>query len=104
MLGAAERSLGVDHPVVAEKSSQPRSKRAWFGQMHEATTKHTFEHMTGQKEAAGRADPTAMIRCQPSGGYHAMYVRVKLQSLIPRVQDAEEADVRAEVTWVAGHL
>ena len=29
---------------------------------------------------------------------------MKLQSLIPGVQDAEEADLRAQMTWVAGHL
>ena len=123
MFGAAEGPLGVNHPVMAKKRSQPLSKSAWFSQVREAamklqctgqkcsletvgelTTKHTLEHIARQEEATGRTDPTALIRCQPSGGHNAMYVRVKLQSLIPRVQDAEEADVRAEVTWVAGHL
>ena len=33
-----------------------------------------------------------------------MSMRVELQSLIPRVQDAEEADLRAQITRFAGHL
>jgi hypothetical protein len=31
-------------------------------------------------------------------------MRVKLQTLIPGVQDAEEADLRSQMTWVAGHF
>lgn len=103
MFWTSERTLGVDDPVVSEQGSQQRSKGAWLGKMLEAamklqcaveecglktvgkfTAEDTLEHITGQKEAAGRADPTGMIRCQSSGGQNAMYVRVKLQSLIPR--------------------
>ena len=85
MLWTSERTLGVDDPVVAEQGSQPRSKGVWLGKMLKAamklqcavqkcglktvgkfTAKHTLEHITGQKESARRADPTAMIWCQSS--------------------------------------
>jgi hypothetical protein len=33
-----------------------------------------------------------------------MSMRVELQSLVPSVQHTEEADLRAQMTWVTGHF
>lgn len=104
MFGATEGSLGVDHPVMAEESSQPCLKRAWFGQMHEASMKlqcagvkgslelvdelaaeDAAEYLERQKEAAGRADPFGVIWRHPACSQHTMDMRVKLQTLIPSV-------------------
>jgi hypothetical protein len=35
VLGAAEGTLGIDHPVLAEQGPQPRCKGARFGQMQQ---------------------------------------------------------------------
>ena len=67
----------------------------------ELASEHAAEHLDRQKEAAGRTDPSRVVRRQPAGSQHTVSMRVKLQSLIPRVQYAEEADLRAEMTWVA---
>ena len=49
-------------------------------------------------------DPSGVIRRHPSSSQDTVSVRVKLQTLIPGVQDAEEADLRAQMMWIAGHL
>ena len=45
-----------------------------------------------------------MIGSETAGGEHAMNMGVKLQSLVPGVQHAEEADLRAQMTGIAGDL
>ena len=70
----------------------------------ELAAEHTAEHLDGEEEAARRTDPSGVIWSQPAGSQNTVSMGVKLQSLIPRVQDAEEADLRAQVTWVAGHF
>ena len=70
----------------------------------ELAAEHTAENRDGQEEAAGRADPSGVVRRHPASSQNTVSMRVKLQSLIPGVQDAEEADLCAQMTWVAGHL
>ena len=41
-----------------------------------------------------------MVRRQSSAGHDAVDVGVPLQSLAPRMQDAEEADIGAETGWI----
>ena len=45
-----------------------------------------------------------MIRGQTSSGDHAMDMRMMLQSLVPGMEHAEEADLRAKVSRVACDL
>ena len=45
-----------------------------------------------------------MVRRHPASSHDTVSMRVKLQLLIPGVQHAEEADLRAQMTWVAGHF
>jgi hypothetical protein len=45
-----------------------------------------------------------MIRSEALSGDHAVDMRMKLQSLIPAMQYAEETDLRTEMTWIAGDL
>ena len=123
VLRSAEGALGVDDPVVTEEGSQPRTKGRWFGQVQQSAMKleiasmkcglqagdelaaeDTAEHVDGEEEAAGRTDPAAMVRSQSAGGQDAMYMRVEQQSLIPTVQDAEEADLGSEMARIASDL
>src|SRR6201984_1178467 len=71
---------------------------------NELAAEHAAKHLDGEEKAAGRADPSGAVRRHTACGQHTINMRVNLQSLIPRVQDAEEADLRAQMTWVAGHF
>ncbi len=96
MLVAAERTLGVDHPVLSEQRSQPCCKGAWFGQMqqtavelkravmkgglepgNELAAEHAAKHLDGEEEAARRVDPAAVVRRHTACGQHTMNMRVK---------------------------
>jgi len=45
-----------------------------------------------------------MIRSETAGGHHAVDMGMMLQSLVPSMEHAEEADLRAEVTRIASDL
>jgi hypothetical protein len=45
-----------------------------------------------------------MVRSEAAGGDHAVDMRMVLQPLVPRMEDAEEADLCAEVSWVTSDL
>src|SRR6266702_540950 len=70
----------------------------------ELAAEHAAEHLDREEEAAGRTDPSGVVRRQPSSSQDTVSMRVKVQTLIPGVQDAEEADIRPRMTWVAGHF
>ena len=81
MLRTSERALGIDDPVVTVEDAQPRAKGAWFGQVQECSVEveiagmkgglepgdelaaeDAAENLDGHEEAAGRADPSSVIR------------------------------------------
>jgi hypothetical protein len=120
---AAERRLGVDHPVVAEQQSQLRSESSWFSQWSESaveldsvssesalecsdelTAEHAAEHLYGKEEGPPGTYPAIVIGGHAAGGHHAVHMRVMLQALIPGMEHAEEADVGAEMTWITSDL
>jgi hypothetical protein len=45
-----------------------------------------------------------VIGRQPTGGNHAMHVWVPDERLSPRVEDAQDADFRAQMAWVGRDL
>src|SRR5450755_4538225 len=64
----------------------------------------TAEHFDGKEEGAAGGDPAGVIRSEAAGGQHAVDMGMMLQSLVPGMEHAEEADLRAEVTRIAGDL
>src|SRR6516165_5300074 len=119
MLGTAERGLSVDHPVFAEKQSQPGSeslglrKRRKFSSAMESTVterlpqagnelaaKHWGEHFQREEEVIGGVHPRFVIKAQAAGGNDAMDVGMQSELLTPRVQHTEEANFCAEVTGI----
>jgi len=64
----------------------------------------TAEHLDGKEEGAARGDPAGMIWSETAGGNHAVDMGMMLQSLVPSMEHAEEADLRAEVPGIAGDL
>ena len=123
VFGAAERRLGVDDPVVAEQRTEPGGKSLRRGQRcklamklerafakspverrHELTAKDSAEDFLREEEAVVRGDPAGVIGSEAASGYDAVDMGMMLQSLVPGVEHAEEADLGAEVTRVAGDL
>ena len=64
----------------------------------------TAEHFDGKKERSARGDPAGVIRSETAGGHHAVDMGMMLQSLVPGMEHAEEADLGSEVAWIAGDL
>src|SRR5713101_2676087 len=118
---APEGWFGVDHPVVSEQWPEPGGEGLRLGEQcqisvkaelavlersletrDELAAKHATEHPDGKKEPVAWFHPVGVIERQSPGGHHAMHMRMKSEFLIPGVQHAEEADLRAEVPGIAG--
>ncbi len=64
----------------------------------------TAEHFDGKEEGSARGDPAGVIRSDAAGGHHAVDMGMMLQSLVPSVEHAEEADLGSQVAWIASDL
>ena len=123
MFRPAERPLGVDDPVVAKQDPKPSCEGARFRKRYEMSVElectgmkggleagdklaaeDTAEYFDGKEEGSVRGDPAGVIRSEAAGGQHAVDMGMMLQSLIPGMEHAEETDLRAEVTRIAGDL
>ena len=70
----------------------------------ELAAEDTAEHFDGKKEGLAGGDPASVIRSEATSGDHAVDMRMMLQSLIPSVEHAEEADLCAQVAGIASDL
>ena len=64
----------------------------------------TTEHFDGKEEGAAGGDPAGVIRSETAGGKHAVDMGVMLQSLVPGMEHAEEADPGSKVPGIARDL
>src|SRR5260221_14473764 len=64
----------------------------------------TTEHFDGKKKGALGGDPASVPRSDAACGEHAVDMRMMVQSLVPSMEHAEEADLRAELPSTAGAL
>src|SRR5437762_8235994 len=64
----------------------------------------TAEHFDGKEEGSVRGDPAGVVRSETASGEHAVDMGMMLQSLIPGMEHAEEADLCAKVAGIAGDL
>ena len=123
MFGPPKGSLGINDPVVAEQHPQPCSKRAWLGKMQkvavelkrasmkgvaksgdELAAEDTAEYADGQEEGTPGGDPSGVIRCEAAGGNDAVDMGMKLQALIPGVENAEETYPSSKMPGIASNL
>jgi len=123
MFGSAEGTLGVDDPVVPEQASEPGGEAARLGEMGEMTmeldlafavgrlqtgdelaTEDTSEHLDGQKEGTSGRDPAGVIACETASRDDAVDMWMMLQTLVPCMEHAEEADLGSEMTRVPSDL
>jgi hypothetical protein len=70
----------------------------------ELAAEDASEHLDREEEGSAGGDPTGVIRREASGGDHAVDMRMMLQSLIPGMEHAEEADLGAEVSRITSHF
>ena len=70
----------------------------------ELAAKDSAEHLDGKKEVVAWFDPARAIGRESAGRHHAMYLRVKFEFLTPRVQHAEEANLCAKMSGIAGNF
>ncbi len=120
---SAEGRLGIDDPVVAEQRSQPCGEGPWFRKWREVAielklvlvegglqsgdelaAKDATEHLDREEEPVARRDPACMVESEAARGGHAVDVRMMLEPLVPGMEHAEEADLRAEVAGIASDL
>ena len=124
LLGSAERRLAVDYPARRIKLTDQTPKQ--FGLRQAAKQAATpelsgsvgllerFEKLAAEdlaenrfrkKEAlTSRAHPMGTVARQTAGSDDTVNVGMMLQLLIPRMQNAEEADLSAEALGVCGNF
>jgi hypothetical protein len=123
MFRSSERPFGVDDPVVTEQYPQPGGECARFRKRQEMSVElecaclegapessdelaaeDTAEHLDGQEEGAAGKYPTGTIRRETTSGDYAVDMGMMLQSLIPGMEHAEEADPSAKMPWITSDL
>jgi hypothetical protein len=70
----------------------------------ELAAEDTAEHLDGQEEGAAGKYPTGTIRRETTSGDYAVDMGMMLQSLIPGMEHAEEADPSAKMPWITSDL
>ena len=68
----------------------------------EFTAKDAAQYFHRQEEGIARLDPALLIGRQTARGDYAVDMRMHLKILSPGVQDAEEADLGAEMFGIGG--
>ena len=124
LFGSAERWFAIDHPVRRVKLADQTSEESGLSQAAKQAVKpelsgrvgllEGFEKLAAEdlaenrfrkKEAlTSRAHPTGMVASQTAGSSDAVNMGMMLQLLIPRMQNAEEADLGAEAPGVCGNF
>ena len=67
---------------------------------YKLAAENAAEYAHRQKEVGRRSDPPGVISRQSTTRYDTVDVRVSLQSLSPRMQNAEEADLGTEASRI----
>ena len=116
LFGAAERPLGVDDPVGAERplttpartGRTPRKRSRLWRTPHGGPPGTCRETPGSGPAPAGRSrrerPPSGSVRRQPAARHDAMDVRVELQILAPGVQHRQHAGLGTQVLGIGGHL
>lgn len=124
LLRSAERRLAVDHPSRRMQLADQTPKQSGLRQTAKQAVKpelsgsvsllKRFEKLAAEdfaenrfreKEAlASGAHPMGMVARQTAGSYDTVNMGMMLELLIPRMQNAEEADLGTEAPGVCGNF
>jgi hypothetical protein len=83
---------------------EPRLAESLLECGDELAAEDTAEHFDGKKKGVLGGDPASLVGGESTSSDYAVNMRMMLQSLIPGMEDAEEADPGAPVTGIAGDL
>ena len=82
-------------PAFAERCLEPGNK---------LTAEDTAEHLDGKKEGGAGGDPVGVVWSESAGSKYTVNMGMMLQTLVPGMEHAEEADLCAKVPWIASDL
>ena len=122
-LGAAERLLGVHHPIRPDRlryqplellppgqrlrlarEPEPPGGESGAEASQELAPKHPAQHPDRQEKVGTAADPAGAIRRRATAWHHAMDMGMQLQVLAPGVQHRQHADLGAQMLRIGGDL
>jgi hypothetical protein len=120
---AAEGWLGVDDPLVAEQRPGPCGEGSWIRKSGEVSmelelvmvkgslqsvvelaTKDATECLDREEESVAGWDPAQVVGSEASRGGDAVDMGMSLEALVPGMEHAEEANLRAQVAGIASEL
>ena len=70
----------------------------------ELSAEYFAENLNRQEERISRVNPIGAVRRESSSGNDAVKVRMEQQVLSPRMENAEETDLRSKMVWIPCHL
>src|ERR1019366_1303487 len=116
LFGTAKRRFGIDDPLTVAEGLQIVGEVLGIRQQLEFAVELQLlcrvgvfeitkvelaeaprEHLHRQEEVWTAGHPTAAVHRDSATGHDTVQVRMKIEGLPPRVQDAEKADLRAQV-------
>ena len=117
---APEGTFQVHHPILSMEWPKPSGEdlglrqklqvsmevqlailQSLFERVDELAAKEFTQHFLGKEVVVAGTNPTGAIRRETAGRHDAMHMRVSGELLPPCMQDAEEADLCAEVPGIA---
>src|SRR5215467_3828705 len=97
----SSEDLGLCQKLQVSVEVQLAILKRLFERVDELAAKEFTQHFLGQEIVVAGANPTGVIGREATGRHHTMHMRVSGELLAPRMQDAEEADLCAEVSGIA---
>src|SRR3954447_12806739 len=85
-----------------EVQSSPSEQALQF--RDEFTPEHLAEHADWKEEVSWRMYPARTVRADTAGRNNAVNMRMMLQVLSPRMQDAQKADPSSQILRIGGDL
>src|SRR5579863_3032523 len=120
--GPVKGGLGINYPVLAVEATQPSAKLLLISQSGAGSRATEFllavkafqtsdelpaedpaQHLNGQKEGVAWVHPASSIRRDPSCRDDTVDVGVGQQVLAPGVENAEDANLRAQMLGIGGN-
>src|ERR1017187_9462308 len=96
--------LGLSEPIQIAIEAELSFAVGALQRRHELTAKNPAQDFDGKKEGVAGVYPVGVIQRESTGWEHAMDMGMMLEPLIPGGQHAEEADLGAQMSGIAGNF
>src|SRR6267378_381951 len=120
VLGATEGTFQVHHPILSMEGPQPSGEglrlrqklqvsvevelailKRLFERVDELAAKNFLQHVLGQEVIVSGTNPAGVMGRETAGRNDTVHMWMSGEFLAPGMQDAEEADLCAEVSGIA---